>query len=144
MVFLGAHFPPRKKWSPENGCIMWAVLGHPNFLCFDAHLSVLDPRSLTAKAPESHGGTGRRRLPFLCGFGNFSGLNSLLNLWEGNHDFICRARSFRGEDVACGNLFQESIMEFFKEHAVKGKTDTEIVKVKAAWIGLRWMSCGGY
>jgi hypothetical protein len=24
---------------------------------------------------------------------------------------------------------QESIMEFFKEHAVKGKTDTEIVKV---------------
>ena len=29
-------------------------------------------------------------------------------------------------------------MEFFKEHAVKGKTDTEIVKVKVVGIGLRW------
>lgn len=30
-------------------------------------------------------------------------------------------------------MFQESIMEFFKEHAVKGKTDTEIVKVRMNW-----------
>lgn len=28
---------------------------------------------------------------------------------------------------------EESIMEFFKEHAVKGKTDTEIVKVVIGW-----------
>ncbi|CAE7679354.1 CBP3, partial [Symbiodinium necroappetens] len=27
----------------------------------------------------------------------------------------------------------DAIMEFFKEHAVKGKTDTEIVKVVIGW-----------
>ncbi|CAE7311188.1 CBP3 [Symbiodinium sp. CCMP2592] len=28
---------------------------------------------------------------------------------------------------------EDAIMEFFKEHAVKGKTDTEIVKVVIGW-----------
>ena len=28
---------------------------------------------------------------------------------------------------------EESIMEFFKEHAIKGKSDTEVVKVVIGW-----------
>ena len=46
-----------------------------NFL--DVHFH-LDPRSLTAWKPLKNGGTGRRS-PFLLGFGNFSGVNSLFN-----------------------------------------------------------------
>ena len=33
-------------------------------------------------------------------------------------------------------VLQDAIMEFFKEHAVKGKTDTEIVKAD----GREWAS----